>query len=194
MTYIKSKKAMDPSDLVGYVVMFIVIGFCFSFLFFSQDALADDFEFAAPNISYKFPPLFVHGFLNLELNNSEKEKLGFENESNIYIKDLYINVEEDFSEFIEEKKKGYINYYEENDAIEAYIDFSGENRFYLNYLFDSKLNEEELNDLDSLENYITENNYYVILVNDDFKTYSIIWFKESQRNNPSGSPLGGTAK
>lgn len=186
-----NKKAVDVGDVVSYVIMFLIIAFVISYLFISQANVSSKFETAAPELVYNYPSVFVHTFLNQELTEEEKEELNLNLDNKVLLRDLYIDSQNNYNDFLEKKREEYITFNSENGLLDSYLAFS-EQRASQFYLLPESIAVDNLDNLPNLDEIIQRGNYYVVIIRDNFRSYHVIWFKYSDHNVLEGP--GGYAR
>ena len=173
MTFIKSKKAVDPGDIVPYIIMFLVLAFGLTYMFISQSNLKGKFEVASPEISNKFAAAFVHTYLNQELTKEEKEQLNLNSNIKISIRDLYAS-SNDYSSFLEEKKREYLNFFQSQNIYKYHNEKWSGVPGYLGNLLEIREFTSFSGNYQNLDEIILKNNYYVIIIKEDLKTYVVV--------------------
>lgn len=173
--YKNSKKAVETGDVVSYIIMFLIIGFGVSILFFQQISFKGEVEKLAPELSYSLPSIFVHTFLNQELTEQQKQDLNLSISNRYFVKDLYIFDEPKYENTIIQMKNTYINFITDNQVIETYVSFSNINNIDF-LLLPDKEPITNLSSLPSLKEVVIRNNYYVILPTKNLDKFYVIWF------------------
>ncbi len=179
--YLKNKKGMLFAEFVATVLAAIIIVTILFLFSFEISSTKDDLEKELPELKSNYPSLFIHSFLFVELNNDQKNKLGIDNQTIYYVKDLVQeNIDETTTdgalriEIYSELRSNYLNYYK--SSLEQYS-------VNMKYKTDPNQNFLQLSTVDSLDKMdcIEDRNsfYYLPSKNSITSELVIIQFEES---------------
>ena len=177
----KKKTQMLYQEAILIVFSFLIISLTLYFALNYISGTKYTIEKSSPELSYKFPATFVHGFLYAKVSEEDIKNLSLDETQNYYVKDLiYINSKDSII-IVKKMRDEYIL-----DSIESSRDNGGNMHTY--YKAFSKENYDEnskattllpiqfnVENVPILEDSFNEKNYFYYIKQQNGK-YTIVYF------------------
>lgn len=173
----KKKSQMLYQEAILIVFSLIIVSLTLYFANSNVSGTKSVIEKSAPEITYKFPASFVHGFLYTPITLEDKIKLNLDKNKVFYVKDIIYASNNDSNSIILRLKNEYIESMSKRSTDTGgnmhtyYKDFSTQNYKDSDLLYI----DFSLTSLPQLEDTISNKNYFYYLENSD-KKYTIIYF------------------
>lgn len=174
----QNKKAnMTYTEFALIVIVIISIGLI---LFFSINDISGTKEAItkmAPELTYKFPAVFIHTFLMQEIDKDDIKNLGLDVNKKYFVKDILALGESDGLDLVKGKyRTNYLKISGELDSNQKsvhdiYKDYIGKNYYSQIDLIQIK----EVSTIPDLESAIKDNNYF-FYINNEKGGYILVYF------------------
>lgn len=171
----KSQMLYQESMLIVFSILLISITLYLALNYVSGTKVT--IEKSAPDLSYKFPASFVHGFLYTKVADVDVKSLGLDENRVYYVKDIISIKGKESERIVRKLRKEYI---EEMSRVST--DNGGNMHDYYKEFSKDNYKEEDLlsisfseDNVPILENSFSEKNYFYYIKEEDGK-YTIIYF------------------
>lgn len=163
--------------LALFALIVIVISFS---LVINLSSTSKEITQTVPTLNYEFPNAYISTFINMELTNEEKIKIGFDTSKRYYVLDLIVEDSSLARSMIQVKRLTYINSMKLQlyDIVSFYNSFSG-NNLQSSDLIQIRYDQDKLL---NLNREIIDDNYFYFFETKK-NTYTIIYFKKSKYDN-----------